>query len=630
MLNPRRVVIFAISIAMALFHLYTTAVRPLPGVQQRSIHLAFVLALIFLMFPLRPAKNEGGEESVANEHRRLSPLDFLLVALSFFIGAYVLIDYENISFRTGIPSLLDSLCGLLAIILVLEATRRMIGWVIIIICFVGFFYLAFGNYLPYYLAHTGFSVEQALNFLFYSTDGILGPALAVSATVIVVFIIFGCFLQASGAGPLFIDIGLALFGKFRGGPAKAAVLGDCLFGMVSGSQVANVATVGVFTIPLMKKVGYKPEVAAAIEAFGSTGAMMMPPVMGAAAFIIPEMIGGSYLDVVKAAIIPALLFYAAVYMVVELQARKWGLRRLSKSELPSMGRLLKQRGHMFIPIFVLLYYLVVKFSTAPRAAFAAIVACVLASQLRKETRMGFRQVMSALEKGAKGTLIVAACCASAGIITGTIGMAGIGERFSDILITVAGGNLVLLLILTMFASLVLGLPLPPVTCYLILAVLAAPALIKAGVNPMAAHLFVFFFGTMGNISPPVAPTSFTAAGIAGSSPMRTTNITFLYSIPVFFIPYLFVYSNEVILMGSPGAILLRVFTSFIAIASIAIFFQRYLFRNLSWISGTGFLIAGLILIYPYWVSDIIGYLLLSILVTIELIGARGAALSKTN
>jgi TRAP transporter 4TM/12TM fusion protein len=620
--GTRRVLIFIIALSMALFHMYTAGVRQLPGVQQRTIHLSFALALIFLLFPFKAKSDEAGEGKVAEEHRPITIIDISFLIFAFFIGAYVFVDYENISFRTGIPNFLDSFCSFLAILLVLEATRRVIGWAIVIICFVGFVYLTFGTHLPFYLAHTGFTFEQVINFTFFSTDGILGPALAVSATVIAVFIIFGAFLEVSGTGPLFMDTGMALFGKYRGGPAKAAVLGSCLFGMITGSQVANVAAVGVFTIPLMKKTGYKPEMAGAIEAVGSTGSMIMPPVMGAAAFIIPEMIGGTYLDVVRAAIIPGLLFYVALYMVVELQAVKLGLRGFSKSELPTLRTLFREKGHMLIPILVLIYFLVIRASTPPRAAFWGAIACILASQLRRRTRMRFRETVSALEKGAKGTLIVAACCASAGIITGTISMAGLGERFSDILITLAGGSAIFLLVLTMIASIILGLPLPPVTCYLILAVLAAPALIKAGIHPMAAHLFVFFFGTLGNISPPVAPTSFAAAGIAGSDPVRTTNLAFLISLPVWLVPYLFVYSTEILLMGQLEMILLRVLTSFIAISCMAVALQGYLLKTMGWILRLGFLAAGLFLIYPYWVTDIIGYLLIGILILIHVIASR--------
>jgi len=616
--SPRRSLIFLVALAMGLFHLYTSGIRPLPGIQQRSVHLAFVLALTFLLHPL---KGKAGE-SVTREHQPLSIFDFLLITISFAIGAYGLFEYESFSFRVGNPTFFDSLSAVTAILLVMEATRRILGIGVVIICLVGFAYLGYGENLPSYIAHTGFTFERIVNYMFLTTEGILGPALAVSATVIVTFIIFGAFLQVSGTGPLFVDTGMALFGKYRGGPAKAAVLGSCFFGMITGSQVANVAAVGVFTIPLMKKGGYKTEVAAAIEAVGSTGSMIMPPVMGAAAFIIPEIIGGTYLDVVKAAIIPALLFYAALYMVVELQAVKSGLQGLPRSSLPDLRTLFRAKGHMLIPIGVLIYFLAIEMSSPTKAAFWAIVACFVVSQFRHNTRMGIQKVASALEKGARGSIIVANACASAGIITGAISIAGMGLRFSDALITFAGGSLLLLLILTMFASLILGLPLPPISCYLILAILAAPALVRLGVNPMAAHLFVFFFGILGNISPPVAPASFAAAGIAGTDPMRTTNLAFLYSLPSWSVPFLFAYSPEVLLLGSVPMIVLRVVTSFIAISCMATAFQGYLFGTLGWPLRLGFLIAGLFLIYPYWVTDIIGYLLLGILLLIHIMATR--------
>ena len=610
--SPRRALIFAISIGMALFHLYTAGVRPLPGVQQRSVHLSFALALIFLMFPFRAKSDEAQETKISDEERPLEVPDILLLAACAFIGIYVLIEYEALSFRTGMPNLLDSGCSLLAILLVLEATRRVIGWSIIIICLMGFAYLAFGAHLPSYLAHTGFTFEEVINFIFFSTEGILGAPLGVSSTVIIVFIIFGAFLLVSGAGSLFIDLGLSLFGKYRGGPAKAAVLGSCMFGMITGSQVANVTAVGVITIPLMKRAGYRPVVAASIEALASTGGMLVPPVMGAVAFIIPEMIGGTYWDVCKAALIPGLLFYVSVYMVVELQAAKYGLKGFAKADLPELSKVIAGRGYMILPILVLIYCIVGAGFSTPKAGFFAIIACVIASFFRKETRMTPVKIVDALQKGAKGSLIVAICCASAGIITGTIDMSGMGMRFSDVLVTVAGGNMTILLVLTMIASLILGLPLPPVTCYLILAVLAAPALIKAGVYPMAAHLFVFFFGALGNISPPVAPTSFAAAGLAGTDPIKTTNLTFLYSLPSFLVPYLYVYTNELLLRGEPLSILVTILSAFVGLSCMAVTFHGYLFRSLNWTERLLYLIGGLALVYPHWAGDVVGCCLIGL------------------
>jgi TRAP transporter 4TM/12TM fusion protein len=617
--TPRRIVIFVIALAMALFHIYTAGIRPLPGVQQRAVHLAFFLALTFLMFPFKAKSDETQEIKIANEFRPLSFTDLGLVALSFFIGLYVFVEYEALSFRTGMPNFLDSFCSSLAILLILEATRRVLGWSLLVISFIGFAYLGFGTYLPSYLAHTGFTLEQVVNFMFFSTEGILGMPLGVSSTVIIVFIIFGSIFLLSGGGSLFIDMGLSIFGRFRGGPAKAAVIASCLFGMITGNQVANVMAVGVLTIPLMKRVGYRPIVAASIEALASTGGVLVPPVMGAAAFIIPEMIGGSYWDVCRAALIPGLLFYVSVYMIVELQSAKYHLYGLPKAELPAFRRVFWDRGHMVLPIAVLLYCVAGLGMSTPRAGFWAIVTCVLVSQLRPATRMNVKKIATALERGAKGSLIVATCCASAGLITGVISMTGMGLRFSDVIITLAGGNMIIMLVFTMIACLILGLPLPPVTCYLILAVLAAPALVKSGVTPMAAHLFVFFFGALGNISPPVAPTSFAAAGLAETDPVKTTNLAFLYSMPSFLVPYLYVYANELLLMGSPGMIILRVVSSFVGLGCMAVTFHGYVLRDLNWIERTLFFIGGLALVYPHTLSGLFGYLLVALLISRQLL-----------
>ena len=312
-----------------------------------------------------------------------------------------------------------------------------------------------------------------------------------------------------------------------------------------------------------------------------------------------------------------MLFYVSVYMVVELQAAKYGLHGLPKSELPVIKKVFLERGHMMLSVLVLIFCVAVLGMSTPRAGFWSIVTCLLTSQFSKVTRMNYKKVAIALERGAKGALIVAACCASAGLITGVISITGMGMRFSDVLINLAGGNMLVLLTLTMIASLIMGLPLPPVTCYLILAVLAAPALVKSGVNPMAAHLFVFFFGALGNISPPVAPTSFAAAGIAETDPMKTTNLTFLYSLPSFLVPFLYIYSNELLLMGSIPSILFTIVSSSVGLGCMAIMFHGYLFRPTGWPERTLFMIGGLLLVYPYWVTRVAGYLLIAFLVFLQ-------------
>ncbi|HME44643.1 MAG TPA: TRAP transporter fused permease subunit, partial [Syntrophorhabdales bacterium] len=581
--------ITVIAVAMSLFHLYTAGFRLYPAMQQRTAHLVFTLVLIFLIFPFR--KPENGEQRPA-----LFYLDLFLVALSFAIGAYVMLDYEGISSRAGGPDFVDSIVSFVAIALVIEATRRIMGWAMCIIIFIGLAYVLFGTYLPPVLAHSGYTFPRIVNHMFLSTDGILGIALSVSATVIIVFLIFGSFLEQSGATSSLTSIGFGLFGRFKGGAAKAAVLGSCLFGMMTGSQTANVAAVGTFTIPLMVRSGYKPIMAGAIEALASTGGMLVPPVMGAAAFIIPELVGGTYVDVMRAAIIPGLLYYMAVFVFIQVQASKLGLAKIPKAELPRVGALFKENAHLFIPIFVILYLLLVEKASTKKAGFWAVVAILVITMLRKKTRMTSSKIVTALAGGAKNALVVAIACASAGLIEGVLSLTGMGLRFSEALIYLAGGNMLVLLVLTMIASLIIGLPLPPVTAYLILAILAAPALIKAGVNPYAAHLFIFFFGVLGNITPPSAPCSFAAAGIAKTDPLKTTNLAFLISAPTYIIPYLVVYSPELMLKGSIIYTGYRVITAFFAIAGISMSFLGYSAGNLGLIARLILMISSLLLI----------------------------------
>lgn len=592
-----------VAIAMSLFHLYTAGVQQLPAMQQRSIHLSFALVLVFLIFPLmKDARGKGGS--------LFSLIDLLFIISSFFIGAYVLFEYENISARAGSPDFLDCAASVAAIVLVTEATRRIMGLTMCVLILLSLLYVAFGNHLPSMFAHSGYTFERVVSHMFLSTEGILGVALNVSATVIIVFLIFGAFLERSGASYAFTNIGYGLFGRFKGGAAKAAVVGSCLFGMMTGSQVANVAAVGTLTIPLMVRAGYKPIMAGAIEALASTGGMLVPPVMGAAAFIIPEIIGGSYLDVMRSALIPGLLFYTAVFTFIQVQANKLRLGKVPKAELPKPMGLLKTNFHLFLPIAVLLYLLIVENVSTKLAGFWAIITLVMVSMVRKNSRLSLSKIMGALEGGARTSLIVAMACASAGLIEGAINLTGLGLRFSEILIYVAGGNIIYLLVLTMLASIIIGLPLPPVTAYLILAILAAPALIKSGVDPMAAHLFIFHFGVLGNITPPSAPTSFAAAGIAKTDPLKTTNLAFLISAPTFIVPYLFVYSPELMLRGSILYMCFRIITAFVAIAGFSVAFLGYAIERIDLIARIVVIVCSLLLVSQNMLLNGLGYAIL--------------------
>ncbi len=596
-------VVTVIAIAMSLFQIYTAGIQQLPAMQQRSVHLSFALLLVFLLYPLK-------KEIINKPLWFFSVIDYILIFFSVFIGAYILTQYQNIVGREGAPNIIDCIVGTAAIVLVGEATRRIMGLTMCILVALSLAYVGFGTYLPPIFAHSGYTFGRVVSHMFLGTEGILGVAVGVSATVIIIFLIFGAFMEQTGGSQAFTNIGYALFGRFKGGAAKAAVLANLLFGMMTGSQTANAVAVGTLAIPLMVKTGYKPIMAAAMESVAATGGMLVPPVMGAAAFIIPELIGGSYIDVMRAALIPGLLFYTAVFTFMQVQANKLKLKKVPKTELPRIGPLIKEYGHLFLPILVVLYLLIVENVSTKKAGFWAVIVIFVVSMIRKSTRMSLKKILLALENGPKTALVVIMACASAGIIEGVINLTGLGLRFSEILIYVAGGNMLILLVLTAIASLIIGLPLPPVTAYLILAILAAPALIKAGVDPMAAHLFVFHFGVLGNITPPSAPCSFAAAGIAQTDPLKTTNIAFWMSAPTFIVPFLFVYSPELLLRGSFFYAAFRIITAFIAISGISISFMGFARISLNALERIVVLIASACLIPEVWYTNVFGYMVI--------------------
>lgn len=591
------------AVAMSLFQIYTAGIRQLPAMQQRSVHLCFGLVLVFLLYPLKKGFKDKSSWL-------FSIIDYILIFFSIFIGTYVLTQYQNIVGREGTPNIIDCIVGTAAIVLVGEATRRLMGLTMCVLVALSLAYVAFGTYLPPMFAHSGYTFDRVVSHMFLGTEGILGVAVGVSATVIIIFLIFGAFMEQTGGSKAFTNIGYGLFGRFKGGAAKAAVLANLLFGMMTGSQTANAVAVGTLAIPLMVKTGYKPMMAAAMEAVAATGGMLVPPVMGAAAFIIPELIGGSYIDVMRAALIPGLLFYTAVFVFMQVQANKLALVKVPKEELPKIGPLMKEYGHLFLPILVVLYLLIVSDVSTKKAGFWAVIVMFAASMIRKSTRMSLGKIVAAMENGPKTALVVIMACASAGIIEGVINLTGLGLRFSEILIHVAGGNMLVLLVLTAIASLIIGLPLPPVTAYLILAILAAPALIKAGVDPMAAHLFVFHFGVLGNITPPSAPCSFAAAGIAQSDPLKTTNLAFWISAPTFIVPFLFVYSPELLLSGSFFYAAFRIVTAFIAIGGISMSFLGFARISLNIVERIVILIGSACLIPQVWYMNVFGYMVI--------------------
>lgn len=599
-----RYVAMTAAVGMSLFQLYTGGIRLLPGYQQRAVHLGLALVLIFLLFPARKGICE-------DRQGKWSWLNLVLAAAGLLAGGYLFSQYEQMSFRAGSPSTWDVVIGVALIILVLEASRRVLGWSMVVVAAVFLGYAFIGDTLPMVIRHTGYSFERIVSEIALSSEGILGIALGVSASYVALFVIFGAFLEQSGVGQFFINIALAGFGRMRGGPAKAAIGASSLFGMISGSQVANVVSTGVLTIPLMKKSGYQPEFAGAVEAVASTGGMFLPPVMGATAFLIAEVLQVRYIDVAIAAALPAVLYYLALYVMVDLRAARLGLRGVSREELPNDRLLLKEQSHLFIPLLVLVIFLFVVKDSPTKAAFWSIVSTPVVCFLSKKTKMNIKNIFTALERGARLTLVVASACATAGIIIGVVNLSGLGLRLSGMLISLAGGNLLLLLFLTMIASLILGMGLPPVAAYIVLAVLAAPALININVDPMAAHLFIFFFGIISAITPPVALAAYAAAGLAKCSPTKTGFVAFRLALVAFIIPFQFVLGPTLILKGSITDIVISAISALIGVIALAISLEGYFRRHLSLVSRAVLAFGALMLIDVGLTTDFIGYVLVA-------------------
>ena len=593
-------VVAAVAVSFSLFQL-ATGYFPLIAMYQRLLHVIFGFSLIFLLCPLFPRQRRD----------RLSGDGLLFVGLLLFISYYVATHFIARADQVGLePPLFELVLGGILILLTLEASRRTTGWSLPIFCLVSLLYARFGEWLPDVLGHPNYSVERIISGLFMTTEGIYGALTGIAATFIFLFVLFGTFMQESGAGTFFFGLASSLFGHVRGGPAKIAVVASSLFGMISGSAMANVSAVGQITIPMMKKAGYKPHFAGAVESASGVGGQFMPPVMGGSVFLMMEILGVSYGAICKAALLSAVLYYVAIFFIVDFEAVKYGLKGQPRAECPKFGEVFKQGFHFLIPPAVLVYFLMFAHVTESRAAFFAIVSVVLASYLRKSTRMGFRKILRALERGALGFLPIAGVVVACNILVGMITLTGLGLQISSILIELSGNSLFWLLFLTMIASLILGLGLPIIVSYLVLAVLVAPALTQMGVDPLAAHLFIFFFALVSDLTPPVAPGAFVAAGIAGADMMRTAWMACRLGLVVYILPYMFVYNNALLLKGDWGEILLSTATAVLGVYALACGIQGYMFRPARIYERVLFFLAALGLIKPGWMSDLAGLAIL--------------------
>ncbi len=602
---------FAISITitavgLSLFQLYTAGISPLTAIFQRSVHLVFIMVIAFALTP--PIKKAALDRVDA-----YLIFDCALILLCFVIGAYIWIEFDAIIERQGDWTQTDMIMGIIALVLVMEATRRIIGLFMSMIALGFLLYAYFGPYMPDLLAHKGYSVERIVTTLYLTTEGIWGLPTGVAATFVFVFILFGSFLERTGGGDFFIDLAYSLTGRMTGGPAKTSVLASGFMGSVSGSAVANVVTTGSFTIPMMKKVGYRPHVAGAIEAAASTGGQLMPPIMGAGAFLMAEFTSTSYLHIIKIAIFPAFLYYLTVLFFVHFEAKKEGFVPLPKDQLPKLWETFKKGLHFLIPVAILIYVLLNNYSPM-MAGFIAVVSTVATAMIRKATRLSLRGFLSALEAGAKNAVMVSVACGCAGIIVGCVSLTGLGLKFSSMVVSLSAGSPLLAILLIGMASLVLGMGLPVTASYIVLVILAGPALMDLGLPLLVAHMVVFWYSQDANVTPPVSLASFAGAGIAGASPMRTGFSSWKIAKGLYIIPIVMAY-RPLLGNGPAGEVALTMLLTTLGLIAFTSAMERYLLRKLGWIETVLMWGASLAMFWPiYWLSIVGAVVFIAIIV----------------
>jgi len=615
----------AIALAMTTFQLWTAAMGSLPGVLQRSIHLTFAMALCFLFYPFNRKIRRTG----------LPWYDLALAALGAYAALYVTIHHSALIQRVGTPAPMDTAVGMILVLLILEATRRAVGLWLPAITAIFFLYAFVGPWMPELFSHRGYSLRRVIGHLYLTTEGIFGIPVGVSATFVFAFVLFGAILERTGAGEYLIRVAFALFGHTRGGPAKVAVVASAFMGTITGSSIANTATIGSMTIPLMKRVGFKPEVAGGIETAAGGNGQLMPPVMGAAAFVMAEWLQIPYLEIAKAAALPAVIDQLALLGAVHLLALKDGITGLPRAELPRFWTTFLTGLHYLIPVGVLLYYLVAREMTPLTSAFMAIVAamgmfCIssLIQGIRRrpivpghEPATGVGQALAetgvrlvtALYMGARNMASVAATCASAGIIVGIVTLTGVGLNLSGIVVDLSQGSLYLGLFLTMIACLILGMGVPTTPTYIIMATLTAPALMAVGresglnIPIIAIHLFVFYFGILADDTPPVGLAAYAAAGIAGSDPIKTGWRAFSLDMRTFLLPFMFITAPQMLLINTTWHEAGWIFiTASIGMYALAGAMQGYLIIPARWYERIILFISAILLVKPGLYTDIVG------------------------
>lgn len=594
-----------IAIAASLFHLGITFVGTPEAIKMRASHLAFLLPLVFLLYP-------AGKKSPRSGFSVFDLLWFIVAVFSFLYVGYF--EYPRLVARWIYASPLttmDIVVGVAMVVCTLEATRRVVGLSLVIIAGIAVLYTAFGNLIPGSIGHSGYPANWIVEHFSLTTEGILGTTAGASASFVFLFVLFGKFMDVSGTGQFFIELAHSVAGKTRGGPAKMAVISSGLMGTVSGTAVGNVMTTGVYTIPLMKSCGYRPSFAGAVEAAASTGGQIMPPIMGAAAFILAEFLGIAYLKVAAAAIIPAVLYFLCVLMIVDLEAAKNDLKGAASSDLPVLKDVLKRNGHLSVSLLVLVGLLIKGF-TPYLAATGAIITAILVSYVRPHTRITLKKLLEALNLGAQSAIVVAVTCAVAGIIIGSASLTGFAVKFAGFVVSLAKGKLFLALPLVMVSSLILGMGLPTTAAYVMVATLGVPALVKMGVVPLAAHLFAFYYACMSAITPPVAIAAYAGAGIAESSPFRTGWEAVKLASSGFIVPYMFVYGPQLLLLGTVDRILIACLTALIGCFALSAGVVGWFRGKTKLWERALLLMAALVLISPIKYYSLIGLLFMGV------------------
>ncbi len=607
-------IVFALAVILPLIQIYEALFGVKEAYQMRALYLTIALLLIFLMHPLSKKKDLLG----------FKIFDVIILISVLFVGSYVVINSDRLQIHAGASSMIDVYIGALFIILVFEATRRAVGWPMVIITGSLFLYAVYGRYFPGMLIHTGFSYKEMVEYTVLTSNGLFGLPLGAMITTIFIFMILAVFLLETGLTDFFSDIANGLLGHYRGGPAKVSVLSSGLMGMISGAATANVVTTGAITIPTMKKMGYSPEHAAAIEASASTGGQIMPPIMAAAGFLIAAMIGVPYIQVAIAATLPAILYFLAVGIATHVLAVRYDLKGFSKENLPRPLAVLKTKGYLAIPI-VLIVILLAKGYSPMAAGIWAIITTIILSYLDREKRLTPKRIIIILEKAGKSVLELFVICAIAGIIVAALLMSGLTMKMPLLIKAVAGQNLFLTLACAAFGLLILGCGMTTTAAYVIGATTMAPAIINLGVSPMAAHLFILYFGIMNNVTPPVALSAYAGASIAGAGFWSTSWEAFKIASVGFLIPFAFVSKPALLLQGTVPEILWAVFTMLFGVVALCAATQGYIWSKITAIERIIYLVAVVLLAYQSMYTDFIGLLLVIIGIVFRLVAERVAA-----